>query len=102
MKKVTMLAAILLPITGSFPAQAHSWYPWECCSGRDCAPVRDMTRTVSKDGVMRLIVTSKHGKAIVPRELPRRPSQDARMHVCMRYDAFGDLKVICLFVPPSM
>lgn len=102
MKKITIFSAIFLPIVGSLPAQAHSWYPWECCLGRDCAPVRDMTRTVAKDGVMRLIVTSKHGKAIVPRNLPLRQSQDARMHVCMRYDAFGDLEVICLFVPPSM
>lgn len=102
MKKIAMFAAIFLLIVGSLPVQAHSWYPWECCGGRDCAPVQDTTRAVTKDGVMRLVVTSKYGKAVVPDSLPRRQSRDTRMHICMRYDAFGDLKVICLFVPPSM
>lgn len=84
-------------------ARAHGWYPKECCSDMDCAPVESMARFVPiGGGAAQLIVTSKHGKAIVPQNIPVRESKDSRMHVCMRYDEFGHMDVICLFMPPSM
>jgi hypothetical protein len=84
-------------------ASAHSWYPKECCNDMDCAPVESMTRLVpAGGGLPQLVVTSKHGKAFLPRDHPVRQSQDGRMHVCMRHDPFGEMEVICFFVPPSM
>lgn len=31
--------AILSPLIVATSTSAHDWYPWECCSGIDCAPV---------------------------------------------------------------
>jgi hypothetical protein len=51
-----------------------------------------------------MVVTSKHGTAVVPSDFPVRQSKDGRMHVCMQHsptDPFSDITVICLFMPPS-
>ena len=82
-------------------AHAHSWYPPECCHGSDCAPVESATWLMSKDGRLpQLMVRSREGVAIIPQDMSPRESKDSRMHVCMSYDMFGDLKVFCIFVPP--
>jgi hypothetical protein len=85
------------------PASAHGWYPKDCCNDMDCAPVVSISSFVPiRGGPRQLAVTSKHGTAVVPHNLPVRPSRDNRFHVCMRYDAFGDLQVVCFFVPASV
>lgn len=89
-----LLALLLL----TQPAAAHDWYPWDCCSGYDCAPAQ--SAAVSDDAS--LLVTSKHGTVAVPASLQRRESKDGRMHVCMRPDPTGQMRPICLFVPPAM
>lgn len=40
MKKIFLTIALL---TLSIPAIAHDWYPHECCSGQDCAPISSIT-----------------------------------------------------------
>src|SRR5262245_39314966 len=86
------------------PAHAHSWYPPECCSGNDCAPVERMTWLVpAGGGLPLLVVTSKHGTAVIAPDFPVRQSKDGRMHVCMLHsatDPFADIVVTCLFMPP--
>jgi hypothetical protein len=87
----------------SRPAKAHDWYPIECCHAQDCAPVEKTAWLVPTGGSpRRLVVTSKHGTAVVPETLPLRESKDSRMHVCMRPSLYGGMGVICLFVPPAM
>jgi hypothetical protein len=78
------------------PAAAHDWYPWDCCSGLDCAPVERAELLPNAE----LLVTSKHGTAVVPASFPRRESKDNRMHVCMRKGSNG-MAPICLFLPPA-
>lgn len=90
-------ALVVLTIAAA-PAGAHEWYPIECCSGYDCAPV-DHTKV--QDGAD-LVVTSKHGTGIVPASMPRRESRDHRMHVCMRPSSDGRMRVICVFLPPAI
>ena len=79
-------------------APAHSWYPVECCSGYDCAPVDKAV--ASGDGS--LSVTTIHGSAMVPPSMRRRDSRDNRMHACIRPDAAGVPRVICIFLPPGI
>jgi hypothetical protein len=107
-----MLLRIILFLSLMFatPAVAHDWYPFECCSGLDCAPVEkaEVVRSSIYAGLAALpnqsagdlIVTSRHGSAIVPSDLPRRESKDHRMHVCMRPQSSGQMRVICIFLPP--
>jgi hypothetical protein len=90
--------ALALAICGVGTAQAHSWYPHECCHDDDCAPVDNVLSVPDLDGIY---VTSKHGSALVPASFPRRPSPDSRMHVCLRKAPGGTHKLICVFMPPE-
>jgi hypothetical protein len=92
------LGTALLFLAVAAPAGAHEWYPIECCSGYDCAPVE---QTKISDGA-ELVVTSKHGTGVVPATMLRRESKDNRMHVCMRPSSDGQMRVICVFLPPSL
>lgn len=100
----------LLPICFvifAVPALAHDrpFYKMECCSGMDCAPVDKVEFLQPKQTGMLgistpmpsvMVVTTKHGTAIVPPDLPRRASQDGRLHACIHA---GHL--ICIYIPPG-
>jgi hypothetical protein len=34
--------------------------------------------------------------------MPRRESKDHRMHVCMRPSSDGNMRIICVFLPPAI
>jgi hypothetical protein len=89
--------------TFSFPAASHDWYPMECCNGIDCAPVESTahTRPIGSGSVPDLIVTTKHGSAVVPKNFPVGESRDHRMHACMLPRGNGLMQIICIFLPPS-
>ena len=96
---LSVLAGTAVPA----PVNAHDWYPLECCNHMDCAPVESIVRLVpAGGGAPQLIVTSKHGRAILRQDFPARESKDSRMHVCMRRHDSGDMDVICLFMPPGV
>jgi hypothetical protein len=80
----------------SSAAQAHDWYPIECCHMMDCAPVDSVDTSNNQ-----LVVKSKLGSVSVPATFPRRESKDHRMHVCMRPDPAGGMHLICIFLPPA-
>ena len=107
MARAWILAGLLLAATA---ATAHDWYPIECCSGMDCAPVEKVEiLSVQSAGIMgsttlpgTMMITTMHGSVIVPGNFPRRESKDNRMHACIRASASGSPRLICLFMPPSM
>jgi len=87
------------------PAQAHDWYPKECCHDNDCAPVESIARTstlAAASELPRTLVTTKHGTAVIPPNLPRRESKDNRMHACMSHGPMGKMQLICIFTPPTL
>src|SRR5262245_19113452 len=88
---VLICMALILAITFG-KARAHDWYPWECCSGLDCAPVE---RVEEREGVLH--VTSRKGTAPIPACMQMRRSEDGRMHVCMRPDGQGCMRALCFF-----
>jgi hypothetical protein len=80
---VALSVLACMPLSLVMPAWAHGWYPKECCHEMDCAPVERIVRLVpTASGLPQLIVTSKHGTAIIPHDYPVRESKDGRMHVC--------------------
>ena len=106
---------ILLMLTVAFlwaavsKVLAHSWYPLECCSSMDCAPV-DKVEIVSQHAIASflappanasvpssMVITTKHGTVVVPVNFKMRESQDGGMHACIVKG-----KLVCLFMPPSM
>jgi len=106
MARAWILAGLLLTATG---AAAHEWYPVECCSGMDCAPVEKVEIiSLQSAGIMgsaplpgSMLITTKHGTVIVPANFPRRESKDNQMHACIRPSTGGTPRLICLFLPPS-
>lgn len=78
-------------------ALAHSWYPHECCSDRDCYPVpAPQVRSVQGGWVL------ADGTFIAWREA--RPSPDGQYHICRREDGKGALITIpgkphCFWAP---
>ncbi len=81
MSRNWLLAALL---TASTPAAAHDWYPMECCSGLDCAPVEKveilqppaiasfLPSPAQSAPVGGMLVTTRHGSVVVPANFPRR------------------------------
>jgi hypothetical protein len=112
MSRNWLLGALLL--AGTTSAAAHDWYPMECCSGMDCAPVEKVEILQSPaiasflpspsqaSPVGGMLVTTKHGSVVVPVNFPRRESKDGRMHACMRPSPNGTMRLICVFLPPAM
>lgn len=90
------LGIVLLLAALVGPAKAHSWYPWFCCSNRDCAPV--VSAQVVPEG---MVVTTQHGTVFIPASFPYRESKDGQMHACIRQKD-GETKLICAFRPPLM
>lgn len=80
----------------------ESWYPKECCP-LDCTPLQNPGNLALESGNLpRAVVTAEHGKVPIPRHVPLQQSHDDRVHVCIGYDAFGDIRVKCLCAPLMM
>jgi hypothetical protein len=103
-----IIALLGLALAGAFwlpSAEAHDWYPKECCHENDCAPVEHVTRTSSlaaSSELPSMVVTTRHGTAVIPPNLPRRESKDNRMHACMSSGPMGKMQLICIFTPPTL
>jgi hypothetical protein len=76
-------------------AHAHDWYPWECCSGQDCAPIPLKESPVERNGGFELI----DGRHISYKDL--KPSPDGQWHLCEQKwpTATKDRKILCLYAP---
>jgi hypothetical protein len=92
--------ALLALMVSSSHCWAHSWYPSQCCSDRDCMPADSMV--VDAHGDKLVFVGSK--MIWVSKNLRPDPSQDGRVHICYR-DVGGELDgrpnfvAFCLFIP---
>jgi hypothetical protein len=81
--------AFLILISTCIPLQAHEWYPWECCSDRDCHPMPPGRSVVEEHGGYRL-----YDGRFVPYSKAK-SSPDGKYHVCE--DNTG--RIICFFAP---
>jgi hypothetical protein len=76
------------------PASAHSWYPGECCSDKDCRELQDWEVTEQNGGFS---VASDKGSALFHTPYAKvRPSQDKKFHKCE-----GTSSLLCFFAPMS-
>lgn len=90
----TIVLATALLVSAADVLSAHSWYPEDCCSGEDCAPVMSIRQ--APEG---RYVTSKHGTVLVPAALKPRRSEDGDFHVCMTTNEAGLKLLQCFFEP---
>ena len=75
----------------SMPSVAHDWYPADCCSGGDCAPISDTRIVRTSDGY----VIDGQWKFTTAQA---RRSLSGRYHAC--FPQVGGAPK-CLFVPPD-
>ncbi len=80
---------------GCSAAEAHSWYPWECCSENDCAPIPLAEAPREEGGGFTLV----DGRRISYREL--KPSPDGNWHLCeQKWPANArERKILCIYGP---
>lgn len=87
-----LVSTVILFLNGS-QAMAHSWYPFECCSDRDCRELaEEKGETVSEtpDG------WQLWDGRIIARGIAR-PSPDKKFHLCETESK----TIICFFAPPG-
>ena len=82
-----MVAAFLCVLSAS----AHDWYPIECCSDKDCAPMAEADTPKPLDGGDWLLTTGE----LVPRAKVKW-SPDGLFHLCRSPSV-----IYCLFIPPQ-
>lgn len=82
---------LILLLSLASPALCHDWYDAACCSGKDCAPIRnEFVKPVSTG----YAITLGEQVFVVPYQVAR-PSLDERYHVCVSAGA-----IRCLYAPP--
>lgn len=91
---VATVAAVVVSLIGC--AQAHDWYPAECCEGLDCSPAKPGAVEFTPLGWK--IVRS--GELIRFSDPRLRVSPDRQFHRCLMnfWEPEGETR--CLFVPP--
>ena len=87
---IAMIAVAML-LHAYSAARAHSWYPVECCSDRDCYPLPDGTVKEVKGGYQLI----ESGEFIPSAET--RDGRDDHFHICR----WPDGRRICFFRPYS-
>jgi hypothetical protein len=78
------------------PAHAHSWYPKECCTEKDCHETDSVKELPNGDTEVKVgsdMMTVPHG-------LKRRKSPDQHYHIC--YGTLHDSIVIYCFFEPGL
>jgi hypothetical protein len=94
------LKAALLACALPTAAGAEDWYPASCLGLDRCARVEAVSWTAPvAGGTAQLVVAAAGTTATVRRTFPTFEVPNDAMHVCMRYDPFGDLEVSCLMLP---
>ena len=104
-----IIIAVLVAVVGfvlfkPVKAKAHSWYDIECCHQMDCAPVTAISflQPMEAAGLPQMVVTTKVGTAIVPKNFKLRESKDGEMHACMKvHDPNPATRFLCLYLPPG-
>lgn len=103
---IVFLSFIMGMGLGSRMAQAHDWYPLECCSGMDCQQVPVETVEALSDGYHVTLKADDHmmllrpTSYVVPYSDRRiKPSPDNEYHACIsrQYEKHGGV-LLCLFV----
>lgn len=85
-------------------ANAHSWYPYSCCSDRDCAPVLRITYNPDGSMIMATTYYSQVVNVLIPKGYLLQPSKDAEAHVCVKSPTTAQrlgayYEPLCVFLP---
>ena len=95
-----LLVGILLGLMVVFvrAAEAHDWYPPNCCSGHDCFPIEIEDETSALTPIQGGYIVNASRTAVTGTQI--RQSQDGRFHLCTKTGLI-DGPPVCLFEPPK-
>lgn len=99
---MTKICGAVLAVLIADSALAHSWYPLDCCSGKDCAWISDRLVEITPGGYRVTLRPGDHPMVKAPvthfvEYRKARPSPDGAYHICL---APGGATFLCLFAPP--
>jgi hypothetical protein len=92
MKLLFWLSLALTLAPGGKAVRAHSWYPWECCSATDCAPIEPTTVRETPNGYIVTVAPGGHPMWGADRPAPltvqipygrAKASPDGKWHLCI-------------------
>jgi hypothetical protein len=94
MKYLLIIFSLIFGVTS---ANSHDWYPLECCSEKDCAPIPDSDVELTNTGY-RIKSTGEH----IPYKAARM-APDGQYHVC-RYTPSSPIikpmeRPLCFWAP---
>ncbi|MBP2238814.1 hypothetical protein J2Z31_005355 [Sinorhizobium kostiense] len=95
---LSVLLGLLVHLSFHVKVDAHSapsgwYYPYQCCSDRDCQPVHDTAVVEGPEGY----IVEETGEIIGYQDPRVKPSPDGEFHLCL---GTGNFLTRCLFVPP--
>lgn len=96
---VAVLVTTLAALVRVEPVQAHSFYPYECCSDTDCWPTGEAGR--EPDPVFTPRGWKLADGVVVPFDRAR-PSPDGRFHVCRRGGQAEGAVIVPTAKPPCV
>jgi hypothetical protein len=101
-KLATAFAFVIATLTPVFADDPAPRYPQPCAAVDYCAPVEGMVWLDRQPNAAPLVLVTSNGReAIIADPFPVLRSGDKLMHVCMRYNPFGQLVVTCLMLPSA-
>lgn len=91
---IPVAVALIFGMAPTSSADAHDWYPRDCCSGQDCYAIDEAEVELTEAGweVMRT------GEIIEHNGRRERMSEDGQFHRCS-LGGDPDSRTLCLFVP---
>ncbi len=106
MKRFPVALGLMIALsscTAGSPVLAHSWYPADCCSDRDCWPMGVDSDAREPDPIIVPGGFRTHDGIFISQG-ETRPSRDGRYHVCRSQGepdgpVISTSKGMCLFVP---
>ncbi len=90
------MRALIILLMMCSSALSHDWYPVGCCSGKDCAPVKNVIE--SKNGYVITVKKGEHPMVYYDREFfvpygKEDFSPDGQYHLCISMTG----EVLCFF-----
>jgi len=95
------LIIVLIALLCATLAFAHSWYPRECCSDKDCKPVAcdslsEGELITPRSSRIPAMIYTEGGAKYYGEKRWLKPSPDDQCHVCIQP---GTMNMRCTFIP---
>jgi hypothetical protein len=89
-----------LALAALFLLCAHSWYPYSCCSDKDCFELPEKAVSVTRTGYLVRLNVDGSPISLHIKQDEAKPSEDEHFHICLVPSETEGLIARCFFAPP--